>query len=203
MHRDIIDVFVTINSFVKEYNASVEIQDVIAFRDNVIHKTNSIRDMIYNEHGERASFYIAFAIYSYCDEMVNKVSLDISNHISGLHLLQEEVYQRNDGGDYFFEITDSVLENPVFPKIVAQVLYLILSLGFKGRYLGVDAEIDRYKNKLNFILPKYEVSEFDSPGLDGINIKLIKTNKSKFLKTLFIVSMCFTALAYFSIWFVL
>ena len=202
MHRDIIDVFITINSFVKEYNESVEIQDMIAFRDNVIHKTNSIRDMIYSEHGEKASFYVVFVIYSYCDEVLNKVTVNTSNNISGLYLLQEEIYQRSDGGEYFFEIADIILENPIYPKIIAQVLYIILSLGFKGRYLGEDKEIDIYKNKLNSILPKYDINEFVSPGLDDINIGPRKTNKAKSSRILLISCICFSVLSYFSIWFV-
>ena len=202
MNPNIIDIFVTISSFVKGYDESVDMQDIITFRDNIISKTNLVRDMIYQEHGERASFYIAFAIYSYCDEMINQVSLATHSSISSWHLLQEEVYHRNDGGDYFFEIVDSVLDNPVFPKIVAQVLYLILALGFRGCYLGAQSEIDKYKNKLSVVLPEQDVTGFDSSMQNTIDNKYKKTYKSKILKILLATSFCFAICSYGAIWFV-
>ncbi|WP_150464689.1 DotU family type IV/VI secretion system protein [Francisella sp. XLW-1] len=202
MYQDIIDVFVTINSFIDNYDANVEMQDVVAFRDEVIIKTSNIRDTVYQEHGERASFYIAFAIYTYCDEMMNQVNLNMTKSNPNWHLLQEEVYQRNDGGDYFFEIADSILDNPVFPKEVAQVLYLILALGFKGCYLGVQAEIDKYKNKLSVVLPDQDIHGLSFETFEGVNNKFKKKYKSRILKSLFIASVCFPLVAYFGIWFV-
>ncbi|WP_150467324.1 DotU family type IV/VI secretion system protein [Francisella sp. SYW-9] len=202
MHQSIIDVFVTINTFVEEYNVDIQVQDLIAFRNKIIHKTNDIRDMIYQDYGERVSFFIAFAIYSYCDEMINKVSLNMQNNLTEWHLLQEEVYQRNDGGDYFFEIVDNVLDNPVFPKVVSQVLYLILALGFKGCYLGVESEIDKYKNKLNTILPKHDIKGLDYSVYNDKNVEFKRTNKSRLLKALFMIGVSFPILTYLSIWLV-
>jgi type IV/VI secretion system ImpK/VasF family protein len=201
MRQDIIDVFVTINSFIDNYDANIEMQDVVAFRDEVIMKTSNIRDRVYQEYGERASFYIAFAIYAYCDEMMNQVNLNMIKNNPKWYLLQEEVYQKNDGGDYFFEIADSILDNPVFPKEVAQVMYLILALGFKGCYLGEQSEIDKYKNKLSVILPHQDIHGLNFKTFNkGINNKYKKTYNSTLLKSLFIASVCFTLVAYFGIW---
>lgn len=203
MHPDIIDIFVTINSFVKKYDSDIKMHDVIAFRDDIISKTSKVRDIVYQEHGERASFYIAFVIYSYCDEMMNQMNLDMQSNISGSwHLLQEELYQRNDGGDYFFEIADSILDNPVFPKVVAQVLYLVLALGFKGCYLGAQTEIDKYKNKLSVVLPNQDISELNSSIQSNVNNKYKKTYKSRVMKGLIAISFCFAVGSYFGIWFV-
>ncbi|ABK88962.1 DotU family type IV/VI secretion system protein [Francisella tularensis subsp. novicida] len=201
MHQDVIEVFVSIDSFIKKYDSNIEMHDIIAFRDDIIMKTNNIRDMIYLKHGERASFYITFAIYAYCDEMINQLILNIDSNMSNWHLLQEEVYQRNDGGDYFFEIIESVIDNPVFPMIVAQVLYLILALGFKGCYVGMQSEIDKYKNKLSAILPDQDLSNFEyNTFIDNNNFK--KTYRSRILKSLFVGIVCFPIFAYLGLWFI-
>ncbi|AJC48375.1 DotU family type IV/VI secretion system protein [Allofrancisella guangzhouensis] len=199
MHQDIIEIFITINFFIENYNSDTQMQDTIAFRDEIITKTNNIHNTVYQEHGERASFYIAFAIYSYCDEMVNKINFKTDSGITNWHLLQEEVYQRNDGGDYFFEIVESILDNPVFPKVVAQVLYLILALGFKGCYIGLQTEIDKYKNKLSVILPDQDVGDINFPTFNSPDSKFRKTYKTRLFRGIFLANICFPIFAYFGI----
>ncbi|AEI36835.1 DotU family type IV/VI secretion system protein [Francisella salina] len=204
MHQNIVDIFVTIKSFTESYGTDTQIQDILNFRNQVITKTNNVRDVIYKQHGEKASYYIAFAIYSYCDEMINQLGVysDNNSNISSWHLLQEEVYQRNDGGDYFFDIVDSVIENPVFPKEVAQVLYLILALNFKGCYLGNESEIDKYKKRLEVILPEQNIDNMKNITFDKSQTKFVGSYKSKLKKVLFMGIIFFPIIAYLGIFLV-
>ncbi|MEY8715363.1 DotU family type IV/VI secretion system protein [Francisella philomiragia] len=204
MHQNIVDIFVTIKSFTESYSTDTQIQDILNFRNQVITKTNNVRDVIYKQHGEKASYYIAFAIYSYCDEMINQLGVynDNNSNISSWHLLQEEVYQRNDGGDYFFDIVDSVIENPVFPKEVAQVLYLILALNFKGCYLGNESEIDKYKKRLEVILPEQNIDNMKNITFDKSQTKFVGSYKSKLKKVLFMGIIFFPIIAYLGIFLV-
>ncbi|KEI35096.1 hypothetical protein FRA_41c09890 [Francisella sp. W12-1067] len=199
MNQDIINVFATINFFIESYNLDTNMQDIIAFREKVITKTTHIHNLIHQELGERISFYIAFAIYIYCDEVINKLNFEADSNVTNWHLLQEEVYQRNDGGDYFFEIIEIVLDNPVFPKVVAQVLYLILALGFKGCYVGLQSEINKYKNKLCAILPNEEVGDISYPTLNNLDNKFRKTYKLWIYKSIFLAAVCFPIFSYFGI----
>ena len=180
------------------------LENVLKFRNKVIEKTYQIKNELYQIHGEQTSFYVAFAIFAYCDEVVNRLTLSDNSILADWHLLQEEAYGRNDGGDHIFEIIDKVMENPVFPEIISQVLYLIIAFGFTGCYLGKPSELEKYKNKLGaMIKPKrFEFHNEDTPNINK-HQKKYKSKYDQFIfKTIITTTICFPIISYFGMYYI-
>ena len=204
MNRDIIDIFVTINAFTDNWHNEIETDNLLSFRNQIIEKAYKIKNDLYKKYGEQTSFFITFSIISYCDEKINELAKLTPSDLSNWHSLQSEMFDRNDGGDYVFEIIDKVLENPVFPGIVTKTLYLILELGFSGCHLGSQTELDKYKHQLQAILPSEPIKlEENTLSILKDNPELKQTRRSykrHALKFTLIIAVGFAIVSYLGIY---
>lgn len=111
-----------------------------------------IRDMLDQAGSEAASAgytddqitHVRFSIVAFVDEMVN--TSDWYAHDEWMERpLQAEEFDTNIAGEQFFERFEEGGE--VDPE-VAEIDFMIVSLGFKGKYVGDEKELSRSRQRL-------------------------------------------------------
>jgi len=99
---------------------------------------------------------VEFAIVAWIDEKLSEKN-GYNRH------LQLKLYETGNAGSYFFDKLDNILSQPEDKKHyrtqhhnAVEVFYILLCLGFKGRYEGNYTSLNKYKEKCYDIL-------FDKP----------------------------------------
>lgn len=96
---------------------------------------------------ERDSYLLLFPLVVHLDEIVQMLVPE--GRGGGWTLLQKELFDTEKGGQLFYEALDELLETEQANPFVYEVYAFCLSLGFRGKYLGLEAEVDGYKESLS------------------------------------------------------
>ena len=179
----------------KKHKLEENIQDankIIDFRSDLRNKISDIQDLSLKILGTKLSYYLIFPIVVYCDEI-------LSNYFAYKGVdwpkMQLEIYNLEDGGERFFEITEQIIENPIYPEIIYQLYYMILKTQYKGKL------IDAIKKDRQYYLKKIE----EILKVKSANSKIVSTfttRKKKYNRKEYILSLlsnyfyipCFTLL---------
>jgi len=136
--------------------------DIIKHRSLFIQCAQEFKNFSLPIYGERITGLIFAGVIFYADEIAyNKAS------IQNWHLMQEELLDRNDGGDQFYELCQEILNDPSLPLMVYKVFYIILMCDFKGIYFDDINHRNQIKQKFHYFIENNDVvirgeSDFDS-----------------------------------------
>lgn len=98
--------------------------------------------------------HVRFSIVAFVDEVVITSDWPYKEEWMS-STLQLEEFETNVAGDQFFDRLEAAGE--IDPE-VAEIDFTVLSLGFKGRYMGLDTELDAFRRRLFKRFPPQAVS---------------------------------------------
>lgn len=149
------------NEIVQE--TELDNERIAFFRDEVRKNVFFLQEEFEEQYSETVSKFVVFPLLSYVDE---KIMFKYENDSASFNwtLLQLEYYHRKDGGEYVFEIIDSLLSDEIYPSICYKTMYFILNEGFLGQYYGnkFDRVFLSYMKKISLVVNKndYDTSKF-------------------------------------------
>ncbi|APA83483.1 DotU family type IV/VI secretion system protein [Francisella tularensis] len=138
-------------------------------RNNIRKSIFFLQEELLEKYSETVCKYIVFPLLAYVDEKLMLLREKSASNISW-SLLQLEYYDRKDGGEYVFEITDNILSENIYPQICYQTISLILHNDFYGKY---------YDNIYNhsFLAYKKEIDKhIENSTIDSVNFIDIPVN---------------------------
>ena len=122
------------------------LDDMIEFRAELRNQLDFLKTIFLEEHPERDTYMILFAIVAHIDEIVQNNILRAMN--IDWPLLQKELFQVENAGEVYYEVLDSILQKPQTDPFIYEVYYFCLRYGFRGRYESKPATILEYIKKL-------------------------------------------------------
>ena len=87
-----------------------------------------------------------FALVLYTDE--STITKFFKSCPSEWHLLQKKLYNIEIGGIKFFKVLDVILTRNDLDTFVYEIYYLIIKMGFRGKFFGKDEELSQYLDRL-------------------------------------------------------
>ena len=135
-----------------------EINDetIAFFRDNVRKNIFVLQEDLMENHSKTSIKYIVLPLIAYIDE---KIMFKYRNQNNDFiwNLLQTEIYDISNAGEYVFEIIDNILSDDLYPQICYEVIFFILDGGFVGKYYekNHDHNYISYNKKINKIIQKH------------------------------------------------
>ncbi|AXH32807.1 DotU family type IV/VI secretion system protein [Francisella opportunistica] len=151
----ILDIIKNTREITKEYN--VDNEQIAYYRNNIRKSVFFLQEELLEKYSETICKYVVFPILAYVDEKLMLLREESGSSISW-SLLQLEYYDRENGGEYVFEIIDNLLSDNIYPQICYQTISLILNNDFYGKYyqniynhsfLTYKKEVDKYLDKLS------------------------------------------------------
>ena len=118
-------------------------ESVIEFREKTRSSLLTVQSNLSSNYSKKISDFILFPVIAVIDEKFKIFMNDFDSSISW-ESLQVEFFQRNDGGEYVFEITDDLLSNKIYPKICYESMLLVLQSDFLGKYYDNPNHSKRY-----------------------------------------------------------
>ncbi len=138
---------------------------LLQYREKIRSRLLFVNNEIMHKNSKQISEYILFPVIASIDE---KCKLFIAENMNEFkwEVLQEEFFQRSDGGDYVFDMITEVTSNKIYPKIVYEILLLVLQDNFKGKYFGSPnhTEYQDYLKTLKDIIISMTDSSAKSPA---------------------------------------
>lgn len=142
---------IILNIIKKTDNLSV-IQDITDeklafFRDDIRKNIFFLQQELLEQYSDTILKYILFPLIAYVDE---KIMFKSSEGDFKWKILQLEYYNKDDGGQYVYEIVDNLLSDDIYPRICYEVIFLILDAGFQGKFFEktYDHQYVSYKKKI-------------------------------------------------------
>lgn len=122
------------------------LDDMIEFRAELRNQLDYLKATFLEEHPERDTYMILFAIVAHIDEIVQNKILRAMN--VSWPLLQKELFQIENAGEVYYEVLDGILQKPQTDPFIYEVYYFCLRYGFRGRYENKPASVVEYIKKL-------------------------------------------------------
>ena len=101
-----------------------EINDetIAFFRDNVRKNIFVLQEDLMENHSKTSIKYIVLPLIAYIDE---KIMFKYRNQNNDFiwNLLQTEIYDISNAGEYVFEIIDNILSDDLYPQICYEVIF--------------------------------------------------------------------------------
>jgi type IV/VI secretion system ImpK/VasF family protein len=153
-------------------------ENIAFFRDRIRKNIFMLQEDLMETHSKTIIKYIMLPLVAYIDEKIMFKCINKDNDFIW-NLLQTEIYDQNDAGEYVFEIIDNLLSDDMYPQICYEVVFLILDGGFVGKYYEktYDHNYTSYNKKIIKIIQKN--SKDNTLNFTDASKEMRSSNKSK------------------------
>ncbi|AIT09612.1 developmental protein [Candidatus Francisella endociliophora] len=140
-------------------------EKIAFFREQVRKNVFFLQEELSEQYSEAVTKYAIFPLLAYVDEKI-MFRYEQEGNSFNWNLLQQEYYDRKDGGEYVFDIIDSLLSDTIYPQVCYKIIFFILNSDFSGKYYSniYDSDFLSYKKQINKI-----ISENNSRSLNIID----------------------------------
>ncbi|QIW10525.1 DotU family type IV/VI secretion system protein [Francisella sp. LA112445] len=142
-------------------STNIDNEQIAYYRNNVRKKIFFLQEELLEKYSESICKYIVFPVLAYVDEKLMLIMEDLNNNVSW-SLLHLEYYDRENGGEYVFEIIDNLLSDNIYPQVCYQTISIILHNDFYGKYYEnrYSSEFLTYKKEIDKYLEKFSKDNY-------------------------------------------